>query len=164
MSLSITDPTVGGDSGSWGSKLNAALDAIVSYVNGHDTALAGKLAKAGDSMSGLFNALTVTLAHVHLASAASQTLNLATGQSFDVTITGATLFAISNTPATANSMCAFVLRLVNGGSAAITWPATVKWAAGSAPALTAAGTDVLVFISDDQGSTWRGAMSIKDAR
>lgn len=164
MSLSITDPTVGGDNGSWGTKLNAALDAIVSYVNNHDTTLAGKVAKAGDSMTGLLNVLTATLAHVHLVSAGAQTLNLALGQSFDTTITSPTTFAISNMPSTANAMFAFVLRLVNGGSSAITWPATIKWASGAAPALTAAGTDVLVFVTDDQGATWRGAMSIKDAR
>ena len=47
-----------------------------------------------------------------------------------------------------------------------TWPAAVKWQAGSAPTLTQGETkvDVLVFITDDGGTTWRGAVSILDSR
>ena len=47
-----------------------------------------------------------------------------------------------------------------------TWPAAVKWAGGSAPTLTQGETkvDVLVFITDDGGTTWRGAVSILDSR
>ena len=47
-----------------------------------------------------------------------------------------------------------------------TWPAAVKWQAGSAPTLTQGETkvDVLVFITDDGGTTWRGAVSIFDSR
>jgi hypothetical protein len=128
MSLSIIDPTVGGDNGSWGTKLNTALDAIVTFCNTLQTSIAASLALAGGTMLGLLNVKTMTtIAHLHLASAASQTLDLSAAQSFDFTITGATAFAISNPPATVNALSGFVLRLVNGGSAAITWPASVKW-------------------------------------
>jgi hypothetical protein len=37
-------------------------------------------------------------------------------------------------------------------------------AAGTAPTLTAVGKDVLVFLTDDNGTTFNGALSIKDAR
>jgi hypothetical protein len=164
MSLSIIDPTVGGDNGSWGTKLNTALDAIVTFCNTLQTSIAASLALAGGTMLGLLNVKTSTIAHLHLASAASQTLDLSVAQSFDFTVTGATAVVISNPPATANALSGFVLRLVNGGSAAISWPASVKWASGTAPTLTAAGKDVLVFLTDDNGTTFNGALSIKDAR
>jgi hypothetical protein len=38
----------------------------------------------------------------------------------------------------------------------ITWPASVDWPSATAPTLTASGTDVLVFITCDGGTTWYG--------
>ena len=53
-------------------------------------------------------------------------------------------------------MQGFTLKLVNGGAFAQTWPASVDWPAATAPTLTASGTDVLVFITCDGGTTWYG--------
>jgi hypothetical protein len=165
MPLSIIDPSVGGDNGSWGTKLNTALDAIVVFVNSLETSIAATLAKAGGTMTGLLNLKTTTTAHVHQAgTSGTQTLDLLAAQSFDATVAGATVFAFSNAPVSANALSGLVLRLVNGGAASVTWPASVKWASGTAPALTAVGTDVLVFLSDDNGTTWRGSLAVKDAR
>lgn len=164
MSLTITKPAVGGDNGSWGSKLNAALDAIVAAVNANTTSDAAKLPLAGGALSGRVDAHTATQAHAHLSSASPATLDLSAALSFDITVTGATTFAFSNVPAVAGSLLGVILRVVNGGSAALTWPGSVKWPAGAAPALTAAGTDILVFLSDDGGTTWRGVLSAKDVR
>lgn len=164
MPLSLTKPTVGGDNGAWGTKLNTALDAITSFVNGLETSIAARVAKAGDTLSGLLNLNTVTQAHVHVASGSSVTLDLSTAQSFDLTVSGATTVTFANAPSTANALSGFLLRLVNGGSAAVTWPASVDWPGGTAPSLTPSGTDLLVFTSDDQGATWRGAVAISDAR
>lgn len=164
MPLSFIKPTVGGDSGAWGTKLNAALDAIKSFVDGLETSVGAAVAKAGDTLSGLLNLHTVTQAHVHVSSGSSVSLDLSAAQSFDLTVSGATSIAFTNAPATAGALSGFILRLVNGGSAAVTWPASVDWPGGSAPTLTTSGTDLLVFTSDDQGSTWRGAVAILDAR
>jgi hypothetical protein len=51
------------------------------------------------------------------------------------------------------------------GSRLITWPASVKWPAGTAPTLsTVAGkTDVVRFISFD-GATWLGVVTAIDVR
>ena len=47
-----------------------------------------------------------------------------------------------------------------------TWPASVRWQNGTAPTLTRgeANVDVLVFMTDDGGTNWRGAVSIFDSR
>lgn len=49
------------------------------------------------------------------------------------------------------------LLLTNGGSYNIIWNNNVKWAGGTAPALTLAGTDLITFITPDQGETWYGS-------
>ena len=81
------------------------------------------------------------------------------GNYFSATVGGITTWTFSNPLASPNA-CGFVIELTNGGAYAITWPAAVKWPSGTAPTLTAAGVDVLVFITDDGGTTWRGVASM----
>lgn len=164
MPVTYTNPTVGGDNGSWGSKLNAVLDAFAAFMDALETSVGLKLPKTGGAMSGLLDLKTTTTAHQNRASASAHALDLAVAQSFATTITGATAFTFLNIPATASALSGFVLRLVNGGSASVTFPASVKWPSGTGPALTLAGTDVLLFLTDDNGTTWRGSLAIKDAR
>jgi hypothetical protein len=51
------------------------------------------------------------------------------------------------------------LILTNGGSQTVTWPASVDWPAATAPTLTAAGVDKLVFETVDGGTTWTGNLA-----
>lgn len=164
MPLTLTLPTIGGDNGSWGGKLNTALGAVQAFVNALETSVGAAVLRAGDTMSGLLGLKTVTQAHVHVASAANTSLDLSAADSFDTTIAGATTIAFTNVPAGANTLVGFILRLVNGGSATVTWPASVKWPGGAAPAFTAAGVDVLVFLTDDAGTSWRGAVAMTDVK
>lgn len=90
-------------------------------------------------------------------------IDLATGNFFSKTISGATTFTASNVPATGTA-ATFILDLTNGGSAAITWFAGVKWAGGTAPTLTAAGRDVLGFFTHNGGTTWTGLVMGKDVK
>lgn len=85
----------------------------------------------------------------------SVTLNLANGRALTATVTGSTTFTISNPMATGLEDY-FTLRLVNGGAFLVSWPASVDWAAGIAPALTASGVDNLVFQTLDGGTNWTG--------
>lgn len=86
---------------------------------------------------------------------AAAAIDMAVGNYFTKTISGATTFTISNTAAT-GSVNSFILDLTNGGSSAITWWTGVKWAAATAPTLTSAGRDVLGFFTQDGGTTWNG--------
>ena len=85
----------------------------------------------------------------------AKTIDLTLGNSVTATTTGATTWTFSN-PTASDELCGFSLKLVNGGSATQTWPTTVDWPAATAPTLTASGTDVLVFITCDGGTTWYG--------
>lgn len=90
----------------------------------------------------------------------AQALSCTAAQVFTATITGATTFSFTN----ASAYDEIVLHLTNPGSAAITWPASVDWPGGTAPSLTAAGVDVLVFVTHNGGTIWRGALAMKDVK
>ena len=94
------------------------------------------------------------------------TLNLATGNVFSVTLTGATNFTF--TGATAGTACSFglYLRQDGTGSRTVTWPGSVKWPAATVPTLTTTGasTDIFVFESIDGGTTWFGSLVGADYR
>lgn len=90
-------------------------------------------------------------------------IDLATGNFFSKTIIGATTFTVSNVPETGTA-ATFILDLTNGGSAAITWFAGVKWAGGTAPTLTASGRDVLGFFTYDGGTPWTGLVLGRDVK
>lgn len=90
-------------------------------------------------------------------------IDLSAGNVFNKTISGATTLTVSNVVAT-GSVNAFILKLTNGGSAAVTWFSGVKWPGGTAPTLTAAGLDNIGFFTEDGGTTWHGAVISKDSK
>tara|TARA_R110000868_G_scaffold51748_1_gene163590 strand:+ start:303 stop:944 length:642 start_codon:yes stop_codon:yes gene_type:complete len=92
---------------------------------------------------------------------AANDVDLSAGNVFTKTISGAQTLTFSNPPATGKAG-AFTLILTNGGSATVTFinsTGTVKWAAATAPTLTAAGVDVLTFTTIDAGTIWYGIAS-----
>lgn len=91
------------------------------------------------------------------------TIDLNSGNYITATVTGATTWTISNS-ASGAFVNYFILELINGGSATQTWMSGIKWPGGTAPTLTASGTDVLAFISSDNGTTWRGVASMVDSK
>jgi len=92
---------------------------------------------------------------------AASNIDLALGNYFSRTISGATSLTVSNIPASGIA-ASIILDLTNGGAGAITWWSGTKWAAGTAPTLTAAGRDVLGFFTHDGGTTWTGLVLGKD--
>ena len=104
----------------------------------------------------------VSLQETRVAMGANN-VDLATGNFFSKTISGATTLTVSNIPA-AGLAASFILDLTNGGSAAITWWSGTKWAGGTAPTLTSAGRDVLGFFTHDGGTTWSGLVLGRDVK
>ena len=107
-----------------------------------------KLPLSGGTMTGAITAIRETKVAM-----AANNIDLATGNLFTKTISGATTLTISNALDTGN-VNSFMLELTNGGSAVVTWFSGVKWAGGTAPTLTASGKDILGFYSHDGGTTW----------
>lgn len=91
------------------------------------------------------------------------TINLQSGNYVSATIAALTTFTFSNPLASPNAS-SFVLELTNGGAFTVNWPVAVKWPSAIAPTLTTSGVDILVFLTDDAGTTWRGNVSIYDSR
>lgn len=94
---------------------------------------------------------------------ASRTFDLTVANFFSATLDQASTFTFSNPPASGD-FGAFVLELTNGGAFVITWPGAVDWPGGTAPTLTAAGVDQLVFTTRDAGSTWFGFVAGLDIK
>lgn len=80
-------------------------------------------------------------------------MDLSSGQMFTKTVTSALTWSFTNVPAGRGVTA--VLHLTNGGLFAQTWPASVRWPGGVAPALTSAGTDIIVFVTHNGGTNWR---------
>lgn len=86
----------------------------------------------------------------------TQDIDLDLGRSVSGTVdTSTTTFTFSN-PKTTGNEDIFTLRLTNGGSQTVNWPASVGWAGGTAPSLTTSGVDELVFKTIDGGTSWVG--------
>ena len=86
----------------------------------------------------------------------TQIIDITLGNVATATVdTSTNTFQFDNPSATGVS-CSFTLILTNGGSQTVVWPATVDWAAATAPTLTAAGVDVLTFMTVDAGTIWYG--------
>jgi hypothetical protein len=92
----------------------------------------------------------------------SQTIDLTLGNYVTAQAIGGITWTFSNPPS--GNAGGFILELTNGGVGTQTWPAGVtKWPGGSAPSLTVSGVDILVFITDDGGTIWRGALSMSNS-
>tara|TARA_R110002153_G_scaffold81650_1_gene206654 strand:+ start:209 stop:1288 length:1080 start_codon:yes stop_codon:yes gene_type:complete len=120
------------------------------------------LPKAGGTMSGLVNMadqivqrpLLQDYSEKTVAMGSATAVNLEDGNVFSKTISGTTTLTFTNPSSVGTS--SFSLILTNGGSATLNFP-TTKWAAGTAPTLTASGIDILIFVY--HGSTWYGIAS-----
>ena len=78
------------------------------------------------------------------------------GNHFTKTITGATAFTFTNVPASGTEY-SFTLEVTLNGSNAITWPASVKWNADTAPTITDGKTQLFMFLTTNGGTRWRGS-------
>ena len=85
------------------------------------------------------------------------TINLLNGSYVTATATGAVTWTVTNATSPAQG---FIIKLTNGGAGTQTWMSGTKFADNTAPTLKASGVDVLTFITDDSGTTFKGVLSI----
>ena len=93
-----------------------------------------------------------------LGTGGSTSIDLTSANNFEYTVNATSTISFTNSP-TAPKAFGFTLVLNNGGSQAITWPTGTLWAGGIAPALTASGTDILVFYTYDGGVSYYGFLT-----
>ena len=141
-----------------GTIVNADINASASIDASKTTALP----LAGGTMSGetIFADQLVTrpvlkdYGETKVAMAANA-VDLSLGNVQTYTLSGNQTLTFTNPPATGTSG-SFTLLVTNGGSATLTWPASVDWAGGTAPTLTSSGIDAIVFTTIDGGTIWYG--------
>lgn len=98
----------------------------------------------------------------NITTVAASAVDCATGNYFTKTASGALTWTVTNVPA--SRAYSFILELTNGGTGTQTWFSGIKWPGGTAPTLVSSGVDVLGFITDDGGTTWRGVQLMKDSK
>lgn len=98
--------------------------------------------------------------------AASQSIDITLGNVHTCTLAvGTTTFTFDN-PAVTGKGCSFTLITTQDatGSRGITWPASVDWAAATAPTLTTTAnrTDIFTFVTYNAGTNWIGFTAGQD--
>ena len=147
---------------------NLKVDSLIYDNSGTDvtvsiSALAGAGSTAGTGSANTFTALQTLNAGVAVDGPYKQTaeavgaldIDLATGNYFTKTISANSTFTFSNPPASGTA-CSFTLELTHT-SGTVTWPASVKFPADTAPTLTTGKTHLFMFVTDDGGTRYRGA-------
>ncbi len=94
------------------------------------------------------------------------TLDLENGNVFEIELDeNVSTLTISNPPASGKAgSFTLILKQDATGGRTVTWPASVKWAGGTAPTLStdANAVDILTFITTDAGTTWYGMLAGED--
>jgi hypothetical protein len=84
-------------------------------------------------------------------------INTALGNYFTATISGNSTVVISGAP---SGVAYSFTYEVNHQTGTITWPTAVSWPAATAPTLTTGKTHIFLFVTDDQGGSWRASSLI----
>ena len=97
------------------------------------------------------------------SSSGNYTINLRESTIYFHQLTEAVTYAVSN-PAGSGYASSFVLVIKQDASASgygVSWPASFKWAGGSAPTLSSGANDIdiITFVTVDQGTTYNGIVS-----
>ena len=101
----------------------------------------------------------ISTLHETVGTITTGTIDLATGNVFaDAPAANAT-YVFSN-PAASGLANGFTLKITPSATVTITWPASVDWAAGTAPDAPASGaTNVYAFYTQDGGTTYYGFLA-----
>lgn len=98
------------------------------------------------------------------SSGATETIDLADGNVHDVTLTDDCTFTFTGSAASVACGFTLILRQDGSGGHTPTWPASVDWASGTGPTVSAGANDVdvLTFLTVDNGTTWLGFVAGQD--
>lgn len=94
-----------------------------------------------------------------VANGTTATLNCSAANAFSSTPSGNITYVFSNPPASGTAY-SFTLKVTPSATMTITWPTSVDWAGGTAPASPASGaTNIYAFFTHDGGTIWYGFLS-----
>jgi hypothetical protein len=138
---------------------------VITSVDINSGAIDGTAIGANSTSTAVFSSLETEGgftedAEAIVSSTNAATLDLSSATNFTHILTENVTYTFSN-PAASGKASAFTLKVVQDSGASgytITWPASVDWAAATAPTLTADadGVDYFVFITTDGGTNYYG--------
>lgn len=99
----------------------------------------------------------------HTNAGSTETIDISSGSVHTIPLDANCTFTFSGSVASAACSFTAILKQDSTGGRTATWPAAVKWPGGVAPTLSTAAnaTDVFVFLTVDNGTTWLGHMAGK---
>ena len=147
----VTGNVTGNASGTAATVTGAAQSAITSVGTLTGLTMGGELAAVDQVIS---RPEIKDYAETKVAMAA-HAVDLSLGNVQTYTLSGNQTLTFTNPPASGKAG-SFTLIVTNGGSATLTWPTSVDWAAATAPTLTSSGVDILTFLTVDGGTIWYG--------
>jgi len=175
-------PQVNGDANVWGEALNKAFGEPGAPVENIDTLLQANLDSAAsaqtradamlpkdgsEAMIGLLQEHSATLKTVDLGAAPSVVpmdlgeANFFLAQPAAVTDTQ---YVFANVPQIPNVASIVFLQIKAGGSSNVMWDPDIIWPSTIVITLSTIGTDLVGFITPDQGATWYGSLVQRDVR
>lgn len=103
--------------------------------------------------------------NANTATTGATTLDISSGNFFNLTLTGNTTFTFSNAPSSRMVSFTIVAKQDATGGRTITWPSGTKWPGGVAPpaTTTANAIDIWSVMTYDGGTTWIASLSVKNA-
>lgn len=137
------------------SSLNGLTGVLTGFVTESATqSLSNKTLSSPTNTGSIYNNGS---ARSNIVAVAALNIDCSLGNYFTKTISTNSTFTFSNAPA--SLAYAFTLEVTHS-SGVISWPASVQWAGGLAPTLTSGKTHLIVFVTDDGGSRWRGVANV----
>jgi len=166
-------PTASGsNSWSWGSNVaritangsNGLLGPFVNFASGTGITLAVSSNTMTITSGGAVGDFVTTTAgggevlSTVAASGATETIDLATANVHDITLTANCVFTFAAVSSGRSRSFTLLLRQDGTGSRLATWPGSVVWPGGVAPTLATAAwaVDVFAFFTLDGGAVWYG--------
>lgn len=103
--------------------------------------------------------------NANTAATGATTLDISSGNFFNLTLTGNITFTFSNAPSSRMVSFTIVAKQDATGGRTITWPSGTKWPGGVAPpaTTTANAIDIWSVMTYDGGTTWIASLSVKNA-
>jgi len=96
----------------------------------------------------------------NVSSIAALAIDCSAGNYFTKTISADSTFTVSNVPS--GCVYSFTMELTHTAGT-VTWFSGLQWPSGTAPTLTAGKVHLFMFLTDDGGTSWRGASLVNYA-